>query len=83
MQMFYMDYSWYGAGFIRWGFRAENGNVIYAHKIPNNNANTEAYMRSGNLPARYEVSTVPPSTTTTKTISSCLENLVPCRFAPV
>jgi len=70
MQMFYMDYSWYGAGFIRWGFRALDGNVIYAHKIPNNNQNTEAYMRSGNLPARYEVNTLPPATTTTKTFSN-------------
>ena len=61
MQMFYMDYSWYGAGFVRWGFRALNGDIIYAHKIPNNNQNTEAYMRSGNLPARYEVNTIPPS----------------------
>ena len=70
MQMFYMDYSWYGAGFIRWGFRAQDGDVIYAHKIPNNNQNTEAYMRSGNLPARYEVNTLPPSTVTTKTLSN-------------
>ena len=70
MQMFYMDYSWYGAGFIRWGFRAQDGNVIYAHKIPNNNQNTEAYMRSGNLPSRYEVNTTPPASTTTKTLSS-------------
>ena len=70
MQMFYMDYSWYGAGFVRWGFRALNGDVIYAHKIPNNNQNTEAYMRSGNLPARYEVNTIPPNTTTSKTFSS-------------
>jgi hypothetical protein len=70
MQMLYMDYSWYGAGFIRWGFRALDGNVIYVHKIPNNNQNTEAYMRSGNLPARYEVNTIPPSTTTTKTVSN-------------
>ena len=70
MQMFYMDYSWYGAGFIRWGFRALNGDVIYAHKIPNNNQNTEAYMRSGNLPARYEVNTIPPSTTATRTFAS-------------
>ncbi|QPB08154.1 virion structural protein [Synechococcus phage S-H9-1] len=70
MQMFYMDYSWYGAGFIRWGFRALDGNVIYAHKIPNNNQNTEAYMRSGNLPARYEVNTLPPATTSTKTFSN-------------
>ena len=65
-----MDYSWYGAGFIRWGFRAQDGNVIYAHKIPNNNQNTEAYMRSGNLPSRYEVNTTPPASTTTKTLSS-------------
>ena len=70
MQMFYMDYSWYGAGFIRWGFRALDGDVIYAHKIPNNNQNTEAYMRSGNLPARYEVNTIPPSTVTTKSFSN-------------
>ena len=70
MQMLYMDYSWYGAGFIRWGFRAQDGNVIYAHKIPNNNQNTEAYMRSGNLPSRYEVNTIPPSTTASKTLSS-------------
>ena len=70
MQMFYMDYSWYGAGFVRWGFRALNGDIIYAHKIPNNNQNTEAYMRSGNLPARYEVNTLPPATTTSKTFSS-------------
>ena len=70
MQMFYMDYSWYGAGFIRWGFRGTDGNVIYAHKVPNNNFNTEAYMRSGNLPARYEVNTIPPSLITTKTVSS-------------
>ena len=62
MQMFYIDYTWYGAGFIRWGVRGPNGNVIYAHKIANNNFNSEAYMRSGNLPARYETSTQPPIT---------------------
>jgi hypothetical protein len=62
MQMFYIDYSWYGAGFIRWGFRANNGNVTYCHKLANNNVNTEAYMRSGNLPARYESRQYPPLT---------------------
>ena len=70
MQMFYMDYSWYGAGFVRWGFRATDGNVIYAHKIPNNNQNTEAYMRSGNLPARYEVNTIPPTINIGKDLNS-------------
>jgi hypothetical protein len=62
MQMFYMDYSWYGAGFIRWGFRGPTGDVIYCHKLINNNVNTEAYMRSGNLPARYESESRPPTT---------------------
>lgn len=70
MQMFYMDYSWYGAGFIRWGFRGPNGNIIYAHKVANNNLNEEAYMRSGNLPARYEVANIPPTTTLTTTLVS-------------
>jgi hypothetical protein len=62
MQMFYIDYSWYGAGFIRWGLRGPDGNVFYVHKRPNNNVNNEAYMRSGNLPARYETITNPPTT---------------------
>lgn len=62
MQMFYIDYSWYGAGFVRWGIRASDGDVMYVHKQPNNNINYEAYMRSGNLPARYETSTIPPVT---------------------
>jgi len=57
MQMFYLDYSWYGAGFVRWGFRGTTGDVIYCHKLANNNTNYLAYMRSGNLPARYETNT--------------------------
>ena len=70
MQMFYIDYSWYGAGYIRWGFRADNGNVKYCHKLVNNNVNSEAYMRSGNLPARYEVESIPPTTRITSTLNS-------------
>lgn len=70
MQMFYIDYSWYGAGFIRWGLRGKDGKVTYCHKVVNNNLNTEAYMRSGNLPARYETSTHPPYTLITSTLSS-------------
>lgn len=55
MQMIYIDYTWYGAGFIRWGFRAAKGDIVYCHRMANNNINTSAYQRSGNLPARYEV----------------------------
>lgn len=70
MQMFYMDYSWYGAGFIRWGFRAQNGNVYYCHKLLNNNVNQEAYMRSGNLPSRYEQSNYLPYSILRSTLSN-------------
>lgn len=55
MQMAYIDYTWYGAGHIRFGFRGVNGSIVYCHKMPNNNVNTAAYMRSGNLPGRFEV----------------------------
>ena len=70
MQMFYIDYSWYGAGFIRWGFRGPTGDVIYCHKMVNNNVNTEAYMRSGNLPGRYESESRPPTTQITTTLAA-------------
>jgi hypothetical protein len=62
MQMAYIDYTWYGAGFVRFGWRMTNGDVLYCHKIANNNSNNQAYMRSGNLPARYEVSNIGPYT---------------------
>jgi hypothetical protein len=70
MQMFYIDFTWYGAGAIRFGFKNNRGEVIYCHRIPNNNLNTEAYMRSGNLPARYETNTIPYYTYLTSTLSS-------------
>ena len=55
IQMSYMDYSWYGAGKIRFGFKDTNGEVRYMHEFIHNNILNEAYLRSGNLPCRYEV----------------------------
>jgi hypothetical protein len=55
MQMLGIQYTWYGAGFIDFMMRGPDGNWIYAHRIKNNNVNDEAYMRSGNLPVRYEL----------------------------
>jgi hypothetical protein len=60
MQMLYIDYTWYGTGFIRFGMRMTDGRINYCHKIINNNLRTAAYMRSGNLPARYEVNNIGP-----------------------
>lgn len=62
MQMWYIDYSWYGAGFIRYGLRGTNGQVTYVHQIQNNNRQFEAYMRSGNMAAHYELSSLGPIT---------------------
>jgi hypothetical protein len=69
MQMWFIDYSWYGAGSVRFGLRGTDGEIKYCHKIMNNNLNSEAYMRSGNLPARYESSTEPPFTKLTSSLS--------------
>lgn len=54
IQMAYIDYSWYGAGKVRYGFKDANGEVAYVHEYKHNNREDEAFMRSGNLPARYE-----------------------------
>lgn len=70
MQMLYIDYSWYGAGAIRFGFKNQRGEIIYGHRIANANYRTEAYMRSGNLPARYECNTIPPITYLTATLAN-------------
>jgi len=55
MQMMFIDYSWYGAGKVRYGIRANDGKITYFHELYNNNVNTKAYMRSGNLPGRFEI----------------------------
>jgi hypothetical protein len=70
MQMFYIDYSWYGAGYIRWGLRGVDGNITYVHKMANNNVNAEAYMRSGNVPARYESNTFAKTTKITSNVTT-------------
>lgn len=55
LQMIALQWTWYGAGFIEYLLRGSDGNYIPVHRIKNSNVNTEAYMRSGNMPVRYEV----------------------------
>ena len=55
MQMVFIDYSWYGAGKVRYGCRGQNGRIIWFHETINSNENTEAYMRTGNVPGRFEI----------------------------
>jgi hypothetical protein len=54
MQMFGISFSWYGAGFIDFMVRGSDGNFMMVHRMKSNNVNDEAYMRSGNIPVRYE-----------------------------
>ncbi len=70
MQMFYIDYSWYGAGAVRFGFKNNRGEIVYCDRIANNNVNTEAYMRSGNMCSRYETNTLNPYTILTSTLAA-------------
>jgi hypothetical protein len=63
IQMAYADYSWYGAGKVRFGFKDQNGHVRYIHEFRHNNRLDESYFRSGNLPARYEIENGPNATT--------------------
>lgn len=55
-QMLFIDYSWYGSGVVRWGLRTTNGTITYCHSLQSNNIQYTAYLRSGNLPSRYEQS---------------------------
>jgi len=55
MQMIGIQHTWYGAGFIDFMLRGADGNYVFAHRFRNSNVNTEAYMRTGNQPVRYEV----------------------------
>ena len=55
MQMIGLQYTWYGAGFVDFMIRGGDGNWVYTHRYKQNNINDEAYMRTGNMPVRYEL----------------------------
>jgi hypothetical protein len=70
MQMVGLQWTWYGAGFIDWMLRGADGNYITVHRQRNSNNNNEAYMRSGNMPVRYEVINEGSRSTLTNTIAA-------------
>jgi len=59
IQMFWLEYAWYGAGAIRWGCLL-NGEPYVLHEVGTGNGNYQgpqsqsAWSRTGNLPVRYE-----------------------------
>jgi hypothetical protein len=50
--------------------RGQDGRFIHAHRRPNNNLNNEAFMRSGNLPARYEAINETPNSSLASAIDA-------------
>jgi hypothetical protein len=70
MQMWFIDYSWYGAGTVRWGVRTSGGAIAYVYVQQNNNLRFEAYMRSGNMASHYEANGITPATFLTSTLTS-------------
>lgn len=75
MQMLGIQYSWYAAGFIEFMMRGADGRFIFLHKIRNSNVNTEAYMRTANLPVRYEVENIGGKSQLMATINSSQASL--------
>jgi len=71
MQMLGIQYTWYGAGFVDFMIRGVTGDWVYVHRFKNNNVNDEAYMRTGNMPVRYEITNEcqPASSTLSNAIS--------------
>jgi hypothetical protein len=60
IQMFWMEYAWYGAGATRFGFWID-GEPVIAHQVGWGNyvnaagvGNTQPWAKTGNLPVRYE-----------------------------
>ena len=63
IQMYYIEYAWYGAGLLRWGV-VLNGEPYVLHQIgiANLPSQTNPWSRTGNLPVRYELRNVGFST---------------------
>lgn len=70
MQMIAIQYTWYAVGFIEFHLRGADGKFIFFHRIRNSNVNTEAYMRTANLPVRYEVENISAKNKLKATINS-------------
>jgi len=73
IQMYWIEYAWYGAGATRFGFWI-NGEPIIAHQIGWGNYNNPTttglrqqvpWGRTGNLPVRYEQRNTGPQTSST------------------
>jgi len=59
--IYVLNFQWLGVGRVIYGVDL-GGVLVPVHQIANANTKTEVYMRTGNLPVRYEVSSTGGST---------------------
>jgi hypothetical protein len=60
LQMFSIQFAWYGAGIATFGFYVD-GRFYPVHTYKHANNVSSVYMRTGNLPARYEIRSITSS----------------------
>jgi hypothetical protein len=53
-QIYFIDFAWLGVGRVRYGI-FQGGIPTYVHQITNINSLDTVYMKSPNLPVRYEI----------------------------
>lgn len=68
-QIFIINFQWLGVGRVVYGLDID-GVIIPVHQILNANNKTSVYMKTGNLPVRYEVTSQGGSDSTFKQICS-------------
>jgi hypothetical protein len=68
--IFVIDLQWLGAGRVRMGFDV-GGKIIYCHEFRNANALTVPYMKTANLPCRWEIQNTAAAAGATTLLQVC------------
>jgi hypothetical protein len=74
-QLFVIDFEWLGVGRIRFGFYIY-GIIYYCHQVTNVNTLTSPYMRTANLPIRYEIRGNNPAQTNTVSMRQICSSVI-------
>jgi len=69
-QIVVIEFQWLGVGRVRFGFDID-GKIIYCHELLHANNETEVYMRTPNLPLRYELENTGATASPTSLVQIC------------
>jgi hypothetical protein len=69
-QILVIDLQWLGMGRVRVGFDI-NGAIMYAHQFLNANNLTVPYMKTANLPIRWEITNATTASAATSLLATC------------